>query len=1171
MKKLIRLCMLLAFLCASFYLTTISYAQEDPEGDEPITMEIQPWTSITLLPWQQFNAAIKTLANNGEAVLYWTVDNNIQNFQRAEEIPAWANTWIISEDGSYPVYAWFDGWTLYYASQSETIYLNENSQQMFFNFNWIEELDLSDFDTSNVTNMWGVFAWCSSLAEINLSGWDFSKYNIASLMMNMTYGWLPSLKKLDMSNTKYGTTMNYAFWWLSSLEEIVLEWANTSVVTNMWSMFNGDSKLIELNLGGRNTSNVNNMNTMFSWCTSIKNLNLDNWDFSKNPGRWGMFMWVSSLNTLSAKNWVIPATFNSVFWCTNTQLCTQNITIDVSNWDLSRTNDLQQLFYISYAKEIKGLDTWDTSNIINMMGMFWHAMNLTWLDLNNWNTSNVTDMSYMFYESYNLQKISVKNWDVSNVTTMYYMFRDCSNLTELDLSNWDTDNLTNVSNMFAACSRLKKLDLSNWDTSKVTNVGQIFNACYQLQNLNFSWWDFRNIDAKELFLSKMTYWWLWGLKTLDMTNAKFSWSMYETFYWLSNLEKIKLNWVDTSNVTVMTNIFYGCSKLTDLDLSDFDTSNVTNMWGLVEWCNNLQELNLSGWNFTKAWSYNVISNTSSIKKLNITNAIFSWNMSYTFGWLSSLEEIKWLDTVDTSNVTNMSQMFSYCSSLTWLDLSRFNTDNVTNMWSLVQWCNNLEEINLSGRDFRKISNTSLMMNITYGWLPPLKKLNMTNTKYTWNANYAFGWLTNVEEINLEWSDVDGVTNVSKMFYWDTNLKELDLSSWDTKNVTNMSQMFYDASTLKTIYASDKFVTTNLSYNPGDMFSWTVSVVWWNWTKFDANYIDKTYAKIDKVWQTWYFTDKNAITVKFISSIDKSETTATFTKWQKLIPPSVGGYHVVWWYLDESMMQEIDLNKWVDSYSVVYVKYERNGSSGWWGGWGGWSSKPDTPKQDEQKPTETPQDDSIVSSWTNVKDPVSESETPMDSSEQAPQNDAQETNNSPANNASEWQNQQKYSTEFQQAYEFARENGITTMSTIQKADMEWKLTRIQMAKMLSQYAINILWKEPDVSKWVINFNDVTIKMNMDYDNWVTLAYQLWIMWQNMPNNKFRPNDEVSRAEFVTALSRLLYSTLDGKYESTPKYYINHMERLVKEWIITKDDPKMKELRGYVMIMLMRSAE
>ncbi len=92
-----------------------------------------------------------------------------------------------------------------------------------------------------------------------------------------------------------------------------------------------------------------------------------------------------------------------------------------------------------------------------------------------------------------------------------------------------------------------------------------------------------------------------------------------------------------------------------------------------------------------------------------------------------------------------------------------------------------------------------------------------------------------------------------------------------------------------------------------------------------------------------------------------------------------------------------------------------------------------------------------------------------------------------------------------------------MPTIQKADMEWKLTRIQMAKMLSQYAINVLWQTPDTSK-KIKFKDVTKKKDAEYDNGVTLAYQLWIMWQNMPNNKFRPDDEVPRAEFVAALSR-----------------------------------------------------
>ena len=164
----------------------------------------------------------------------------------------------------------------------------------------------------------------------------------------------------------------------------------------------------------------------------------------------------------------------------------------------------------------------------------------------------------------------------------------------------------------------------------------------------------------------------------------------------------------------------------------------------------------------------------------------------------------------------------------------------------------------------------------------------------------------------------------------------------------------------------------------------------------------------------------------------------------------------------------------------------------------------------------------------------------------------------------------YSQEFQDAYQFAKENWITTKDTVESAQMDWKLTRIAMAKMLSQYAINVLWKAPDTSK-TIKFKDVTSKKDADYDNGVTLAYQLWIMWQNMPNNKFRPNDEVSRAEFVTALSRLLYQTTDGEYKSTSKYYTHHIEKLEHEWIITNVDPGMKERRWYVMIMLMRSAK
>jgi hypothetical protein len=138
-------------------------------------------------------------------------------------------------------------------------------------------------------------------------------------------------------------------------------------------------------------------------------------------------------------------------------------------------------------------------------------------------------------------------------------------------------------------------------------------------------------------------------------------------------------------------------------------------------------------------------------------------------------------------------------------------------------------------------------------------------------------------------------------------------------------------------------------------------------------------------------------------------------------------------------------------------------------------------------------------------------------------------------------------------------------------MDTELTRIEMAKMVSNYAINVLWQEPDASKWTVQFKDVTDDMDKQYDNAVTKAYQLWIMWQNVNDNKFRPNDEVTRAEFSATLSRLLYNTDEWKYKWTWKYYIPHVAKLYNEWIINKMNPVLKEKRWYVMTMLMRTVK
>ena len=159
---------------------------------------------------------------------------------------------------------------------------------------------------------------------------------------------------------------------------------------------------------------------------------------------------------------------------------------------------------------------------------------------------------------------------------------------------------------------------------------------------------------------------------------------------------------------------------------------------------------------------------------------------------------------------------------------------------------------------------------------------------------------------------------------------------------------------------------------------------------------------------------------------------------------------------------------------------------------------------------------------------------------------------------------EYSSELQQAYKWAYENKITTMDSIEKANMKWNITREEMAKMISNYTINILWKTPDTTKTCL-FIDSNI--NPDLVESVTISCQLWLMGQWITS--FKPKDSVTRAEFWTVLSRSLRW---NKNEWWSTYYENHLKALKSEWIMNKiNTPMNKEVRGYVMLMLMRSTD
>lgn len=81
----------------------------------------------------------------------------------------------------------------------------------------------------------------------------------------------------------------------------------------------------------------------------------------------------------------------------------------------------------------------------------------------------------------------------------------------------------------------------------------------------------------------------------------------------------------------------------------------------------------------------------------------------------------------------------------------------------------------------------------------------------------------------------------------------------------------------------------------------------------------------------------------------------------------------------------------------------------------------------------------------------------------------------------------YQNEYDHAYSFALEYGITTKSTIQEADMDGKLTRSQMAKMIANYAINVLHHIPNTAL-VCSFDDLS-GQTAEMQSYIVQACQL----------------------------------------------------------------------------------
>lgn len=141
----------------------------------------------------------------------------------------------------------------------------------YFNYCSAKELDLSNFNTSKVTDMSAMFYGCEVLTSLDLSSFDTSNVTDMHQMFSRCRKLLYSLN-------------------ISTFD--------TSNVTRMDEMFYGCFKITSLDLSNFNTSNVTRMDNMFG-VTDLRNLNFGNFDTSNVSKISGMFLSCDKLTTVT--------------------------------------------------------------------------------------------------------------------------------------------------------------------------------------------------------------------------------------------------------------------------------------------------------------------------------------------------------------------------------------------------------------------------------------------------------------------------------------------------------------------------------------------------------------------------------------------------------------------------------------------------------------------------------------------------------------------------------------------------------------------------------------------------------------------------------------------------------------------------------------------------------
>ena len=408
----------------------------------------------------------------------------------------------------------------------------------------------------------------------------------------------------------------------------------------------------------------------------------------------------------------------------------------------------------------------------------------------SFSTYTPTSLDEFFSNLLTLETIKgLEYLNTEKVTDMYRMFYKCSSLTSLDVTHFNTANVTDMSYMFSSCSSLTSLDVTHFNTANVTNMSTMFYNCSKLTSLDVTHFNTAKVtNMYSMFRNCL------ALTTIYASSKFVTTLVSDSRFMFYNCEKLKgeEEWkndkaTDKTYAKIEGGYFSRAIprvKYADGTLTFFLASKET----LGE---NEYELN-SGKKLPE-WVKHTFSITKVVFDTSFANArptsCYKW-----FFWCEKLNQVEGIKNLNTKEVTDMADMFYECRDLSLLDVSGFNTGKVTDMSGMFYECISLKLLDVA-------------------------KFNTANVK-----------------------------SMSNMFYRCNNLDLLNVTNFNTANVTNMQGMFYSCPALTTIYASDKFVTGQVT-DGSNMFSNCINLKGFIDCKNNSDKTDHTFAN----YKTGYFT------------------------------------------------------------------------------------------------------------------------------------------------------------------------------------------------------------------------------------------------------------------------------------------------------------------------------